>query len=58
VVALATPIVVEGRPVYVLNVSVTTKASIAQTESMLGGPLLELSRSVKSTLAVLEVRRA
>ena len=58
VVALATPIVVEGRPVYVLNVSVSTKASIAQTESMLGGPLLELSESVKTTLAALEVRRA
>lgn len=58
VVALATPIVVEGRPVYVLNTSVTTKASIAQTESMLGGPLLELSESVKATLAALEIRRA
>jgi DNA-binding IclR family transcriptional regulator len=51
VVALATPVVVEGRPVYVLNVSVTTKASIAETESMLAGPLVELSKNVKAALA-------
>ena len=58
VVALATPVVVEGRPVYVLNVSVATKASIAETEAMLGGSLLDLSANVKATLAALEVRRA
>jgi DNA-binding IclR family transcriptional regulator len=58
VVALATPIVLEGRPVYVLNVSVTTKGSVAQTESMLAGPLLELAEKVKSTLAALELNRS
>ncbi|MDR6858257.1 IclR family transcriptional regulator [Variovorax guangxiensis] len=58
VVALATPVVLEGRPVYVLNVSVTTKASMVETESMLGGPLLELSEKVKTTLAALEVNRS
>ena len=57
VVALATPIVTEGRPVYVLNVSITTKAGIAETESMLAGPLLELAESVKTTLALLQVSR-
>ena len=58
VVALATPIVLEGRPIYVLNVSVTTKGSVAQTESMLAGPLLELAEKVKSTLAALELNRS
>ena len=57
VVALATPVVMEGRPVYVLNVSVATKASIAETEAMLGGSLLELSANVKATLAALDTRR-
>lgn len=58
VVALATPIVLEGRPVYVLNVSVTTKASILETEAVLGGPLLDLSANVQATLAALEVNRS
>ena len=51
VVALATPVVVEGRPVYVLNVSITTKADIAEAEAMLAGPLLALSADVKAALA-------
>jgi len=51
VVALATPVVLEGRPVYVLNVSITTKASIAEAEAMLASPLLELSKNVKAALA-------
>lgn len=58
VVALAAPIVLEGRPVYVLNVSVTTKASIVETEAVLGGPLLDLSANVEATLAALEVNRS
>jgi len=51
VVALATPVVAEGRPVYVLNVSITTKADIAEAEAMLAGPLLALSADVKAALA-------
>ncbi|KWT89246.1 MULTISPECIES: IclR family transcriptional regulator [unclassified Variovorax] len=58
VVALATPVVLEGRPVYVLNVSVTTKGSIVETEAVLGGPLLDLSANVQATLAALEVSRS
>jgi DNA-binding IclR family transcriptional regulator len=58
VVALATPVALEGKPVYVLNVSVATKAGISDTESLLGGPLLELSANVKAALAAIEARRA
>jgi hypothetical protein len=42
----------------VLNVSVTTKGSVAQAESMLAGPLLALAEKVKSTLAALELNRS
>ena len=58
VVALATPIVLEGRPIYVLNVSVTTKASMRRPNRCLEDPLLELSEKVKTTLAALEVNRS
>lgn len=57
VVALAAPVVLEGRPIYVLNVSMATKAGIPETESILGPALLELSAHVKATLAALEARR-
>lgn len=58
VVALATPLLLEDRPVYVLNVSVATKASVAETEAFLAGPLLELSTHVKAALETLEARGA
>jgi len=57
VVALAMPVLLEGRPIYVLNVSVATKASVSETEALLAGPLLELSTQVKAALEALEAQR-
>jgi DNA-binding IclR family transcriptional regulator len=57
VVALAMPVLLEGRPIYVLNVSVATKASVSETEALLAGPLLELSTNVKAALEALEAQR-
>jgi DNA-binding IclR family transcriptional regulator len=46
VVALAAPIVVKNRPVYVLNVSVATSASPASVVKELKKPLLELASRI------------
>jgi DNA-binding IclR family transcriptional regulator len=54
VVALAAPLVVPGRPIYVLNVSVTTTAGVAATEKQLSGPLLALCEEARSALVGME----
>ncbi|WP_116318373.1 MULTISPECIES: IclR family transcriptional regulator [unclassified Cupriavidus] len=50
VVALAAPLVLPGRPIYVLNVSVTTTADISAVEKQLSGPLLALCEKAKTAL--------
>jgi DNA-binding IclR family transcriptional regulator len=46
VVALATPILVEGHPIYVLNVSVTSDVPQAAAARHLGEPLMGLAASL------------
>ena len=50
VVALAAPIVQAGRPVYVVNLSVTTSATMKDTERELKRPLLELREALRTAL--------
>ncbi|GAB2900816.1 IclR family transcriptional regulator [Paralcaligenes ginsengisoli] len=52
VVAIAAPLVLPGRPIYVLNVSVRTTAGIAATEKQLSGPLLTLCEQAKTALLI------
>jgi DNA-binding IclR family transcriptional regulator len=51
VVALATPLITPGRPVYVLNASVTSTAAIAEIERELREPLLTLRAQAVAALA-------
>jgi DNA-binding IclR family transcriptional regulator len=55
VTALATPIVIEGRPVYVLNVSVTSDESAAIWEERLHQPLLDLAAQIRAAIIDLEL---
>lgn len=50
VLALATPLVVPDGPVYVLNVSVSTAASLRDAEADLSGALLALSVKIAAAL--------
>lgn len=50
VVAIAAPLVLPWRPIYVLNVSIRTTAGIAETERQLSGPLLALRDKAKNAL--------
>lgn len=50
VVALAAPVAIEGWPVYVLNVSVTTPAKAATVVRELERPLLELAAQFRQAL--------
>ncbi|WP_454689826.1 IclR family transcriptional regulator [Achromobacter aloeverae] len=50
VVAMATPLVLPDRPIYILNVSVRTTAGIAATEKQLAVPLLSLREEAKTAL--------
>lgn len=54
VVALATPLILPQRPVYILNVSVRTTAGIRETERLLGEPLLALRENAKNALLATE----
>lgn len=54
VVAIAAPLVLPGRPIYVLNVSVTTKAAMTEMEKQLSGPLLALRAAGRSALLGIE----
>lgn len=54
VVAIAAPLSLRERPIYVLNVSVRTTASIAATAKQLSGPLLALCEEVKAALLTAE----
>jgi len=54
VVALAAPLVIPGRPIYVFNVSVTTAASVRDTEEELSGPLLALRDKARAVLMAAE----
>lgn len=50
VIAIAAPLVMAHRPIYVFNVSVTTAASIQDTEAELKGPLLALRDRARARL--------
>ncbi|HWT18874.1 MAG TPA: IclR family transcriptional regulator C-terminal domain-containing protein, partial [Variovorax sp.] len=54
VVAIAAPLVMAQRPIYVFNVSVTTAASIRDTEAELKGPLLALRDRARAVLLAAE----
>jgi DNA-binding IclR family transcriptional regulator len=54
VVALAAPLVMPDRPIYVFNVSVATAASVRDTEEELRGPLLALRDKAKAVLMAAE----
>jgi len=54
VVALATPLLVAGRPVHVLNVSVTTEAPVTSVVRALERPLLTLAAQLRQSLGELE----
>ena len=56
VIALATPLVIEGRPVHVLNVSVTSEESTARVVKSLETPLLELAAQLRQAIVSLEDR--
>lgn len=51
VVALSTPIVIDNFPIFVLNMSVTTQASVQSIADQLAGPLLELKARIVNDLA-------
>lgn len=54
VVALATPLSIEGRPIHVLNLSVTTDEPVTSVVSRLEKPLLDLAEQVHSAIVSLE----
>ncbi len=58
VTALATPIVIEGRPIHVLNVSVTSEEFAAAVVRSLETPLLELAAKMRQAIANLEDRES
>ena len=51
VVALATPVILAGHPVYVLNMSVTGDAEPADVVERLSGPLLALARHIRESVS-------
>jgi DNA-binding IclR family transcriptional regulator len=53
VVALATPIVVPNRPVYILNFSVATQTPSSSVVKELRSPLLELAERIKNSISLL-----
>lgn len=55
VVAMAAPLLLPERPIYVLNVSVRTTAGTAATEKQLSGPLLALCEQAKTALLIADV---
>jgi DNA-binding IclR family transcriptional regulator len=54
VVALATPLIVAQRPIHVLNVSVTTDASVASVVRTLERPLMTLAAQLRAAIAGLD----
>jgi len=54
VVAMAAPLVMAQRPIYVFNVSVTTTASMQETEAELKVPLLALRDRARAVLLAAE----
>jgi DNA-binding IclR family transcriptional regulator len=56
VVALATPLVVEGHPVHVLNVSVVTQLSTTSVVRELKTPLLTLAREIQQSLGTAQAQ--
>jgi DNA-binding IclR family transcriptional regulator len=50
VVALATPLVVEGCPIYALNMSVATQDSVEAVAGTLAIPLLDLAARIRTAL--------
>jgi DNA-binding IclR family transcriptional regulator len=53
VVALAAPIIVPNRPIYVLNFSVVTQASTSSVERELRKPLLKLAEQLRDVIGAL-----
>jgi hypothetical protein len=58
VVALATPIVAEPRPIHVLNVSVASDASVTAVVRSLETPLTEIAAQIRQAIASLDPREA
>lgn len=58
VVAVATPLVIPARPIYVLNASVTTADDIDGTGRDLSGPLLALRDNARAVLAAAELEHS
>jgi DNA-binding IclR family transcriptional regulator len=54
VVAIATPLLLPERPIYVLNASAKTTAGISGAEKELSGPLLALREEVRAALLICE----
>jgi DNA-binding IclR family transcriptional regulator len=54
VTALATPVVMAGRPIYVVNVSVTSERPPVEVVSHLERPLLELAGQIAAAIADLD----
>jgi DNA-binding IclR family transcriptional regulator len=53
VVALATPIVAEGHPVYVLNMSVSTQMTPDMVGKELSAQLMELAARIRQAVVAL-----
>lgn len=51
VVALATPVLIDNRPVHVLNMSLSTRDDIASVMDALGKPLLDLRAAIQQAHA-------
>jgi DNA-binding IclR family transcriptional regulator len=54
VTALATPIVIEGRPIYVVNLSVTSEEPASRWVERLREPLLELATQIQTAIVDLD----
>lgn len=57
VVALATPLMTDSRPIYVLNVSVTTEAPVAVAVRGLERPLLTLAAQLRQSIGEITQRK-
>jgi len=54
VVAVATPMQIEGYGTYVLNVSISTQQTVEEVEAALAKPLLSLAASILAAVHRIE----
>jgi len=54
VVAVATPMQIEGYGTYVLNVSISTQQTVEEVEATLAKPLLSLAASILAAISRIE----